>query len=294
MTKNAEMTKRKRIRGTTSDDTLAYATTVDPNLEQWRILAAEWLGTLREGKGRAMQTLKIFLVDYIHGQRLETDPAKFLRSGYRAPCLYETGLSHFKTRHEVGIIFAFISRFINYVLTHYYSVEDDHGIRIVSSEFRSPIPALPEAVGGHAGPNQESDKNVLPYHFIGQLRSLLCPAEATSFADWKWAQAVDVKNGGSWFVVPFELIDKTDPDCVWRLRETSAYERKKHGYCDVVHELWSPVLAVALYVKLQLPLRTYQVRMLDSGEADTARYVRGKWVKNTGPWQRARENIPST
>jgi len=54
------------------------------------------------------------------------------------------------------------------------------------------------------------------------------------------------------------------------------------------------VLAVALYLKLQLPLRTYQVRMLDSGEADSVRYVRGKWVKNTGPLAKARIKTPST
>jgi hypothetical protein len=283
MTKNAEKTKRKRIRGTTSDDTLAYATTLDPHLEQWRVLAAEWLGTLCEAKGPAMEALKVFLVDYVHEQRLATDPAKFLHAGYRAPCLYASCLSHLKTKQRVSMRFIYISRFLNYVLTQYYSLEDDHGIRLVPSEFRNPIPAAPEAVDGHAGWNQESNKSVLPYHFIGQLRSLLCPAEAVSFADWKWAQAADVNTGGSWFVVPVDLIDEADPDCVWRRRETTAHERKKYGYGDTVHELWSPVLAVALYVKLQLPLRTYQVRMLDSGEADTVRYVRGKWVKNTGP-----------
>ncbi|MGU5713488.1 gamma-mobile-trio integrase GmtZ, partial [Aeromonas caviae] len=32
---------------------------------------------------------------------------------------------------------------------------------------------------------------------------------------------------------------------------------------------------------LHLPLRTYQVRMLDSGEADTWRYKQGQWVLNT-------------
>ena len=285
-------TKRKAIRGTTSDDTLAYATTIDPSLEQWRVLAAEWLGTLREAKDGAMAALKVFLVNYVHGQRLETDPAKFLRTAYRAPCLYASCLSHLKRRKDITTRFANVSRFLDYVLTHYYSVEDDHGIRLVPSEFRNPIPALPEAVGGHAGENQESNKSVLPYHFIGQLRSLLCPAEAKSFADWKWAQAADVNNGGSWFVVPVDLIDKTDPDCVWRLRESSAFERKKKGYGNTVHELWSPVRAVALYVKLQLPLRTYQVRMLDSGEADSVRYVRGTWGKNTGPLAKGTEKHP--
>lgn len=282
MTKNTEKTKRKKIRGTKLDDTLAYATTIDPNLEQWRVLAAEWLGILREGKSIAMESLKIFLVDYVHGKRLETDPAKFLRAGYQAPCLYASCLSHIKTKNDIQGRFKMIFRFLDYVLTQYYSVENDNGIRIVPAEFRNPIPAAPEAVGGHAGRNQESNKNVLPYHFIAQLRSLLCPAEAKSFADWQWAQAADINNGGSWFVVPFEMIDKADPDCVWRLREPPEYERKKYGYGDTVHELWSPVVAVALYLKLQLPLRTYQVRMLDSGEADSVRYVQGTWVKNTG------------
>jgi hypothetical protein len=290
--KDTGNTKRKTIRGTSSDDTLSYATTLDPNLEQWRILAAEWLGTLRVSKARAMESLKIFMVDYVHGQRLETEPAKFLRAGYRAPCLYATCLSHYKTKQLVMKNFNNVSRFLNYVLTRYYSVEDDNGIRIVPTEFRNPIPATPEAVDSHAGQSQESNKNVLPYHFIGQLRKLLCPAEAKSFADWQWAQAADVNIGGSWFLVSVDLIDKTDPDCVWRLRETNAYEQKKFGYGDTVHELWSPALAVALYLKLQLPLRTYQVRMLDSGEADSAYYARGKWVKNTGPLAKGTENNP--
>lgn len=293
MGKKARETKEKRIRGSNTDDTLSYATAIDANLEQWRVLAAEWLGTLREGKALAMNSLRTFLVDYVHGQRLETNPAKFLRAGYKAPCLYSSCLSHLQNRKNIIAQYGKVSRFIEYVLNHYYSVEDDNGIRIVPTEFRNPIPGIPEAVGGHAGENQESDKNVLPYHFIAQLRSLLCPAEATSFADWNWAHAVDVKNGtGSWYVVPFDLIDKTDPDCVWRMRATNYDERNKYGYGDTVFELWSPVLAVAIYVKLLLPLRTYQVRMLDSGEADTARYVQGNWVKNMSPLAEGTEKNP--
>ena len=294
MAKAAETTKRKKLRGTASDDSLSYATSIDPKLEQWRVLAEEWLGTLKEGKDAAMEALRRFLVDYVHEQRLETDPGKFLRAGYEVPCLYATCLSHLQTKRVVKKRFNSISSFLDYVLTHYYSVEDDYGTRIVPSEFRNPIPPLPEAVDGHAGPNQESDKNVLPYHFISQLRRLLCPAEATSFSDWEWArrETESYHGGGSWLVVPFEMIDETDLDCVWRRRDTTAREQTKYGYGDTVHELWSPVVAVALYVKLQLPLRTYQVRMLDSGEADSARYVRGKWVKNTGPLAKGTEKNP--
>ena len=44
--------------------------------------------------------------------------------------------------------------------------------------------------------------------------------------------------------------------------------------------MWSPVRWVALLVKLILPLRTFQVRMLDSGEADTWRYAADSWTLN--------------
>lgn len=293
MRKGAVEAKRRRIFGTKSDDELHYATVLDPCLEQWRTLAAEWLVTLREAKSPAMQSIKLFLVDYIHGQRLETDPAKFLRAGYRAPCFYESCLNRLATKKNIRRIYTKVSLFIDYVLTHYFSVEDDHGNSFIPSEFRNPIPSLPVAVDGHRGENQESDKRVLPYKFITELRNLLCPDKAESFADWQWAQAAeDTDYGGSWFVVPSKLIDEADPDCVWRTRETSPYAQNKFGYAESVHEMWSPVRAVALYLKLQLPLRTYQVRMLDSGEADTQHYVQGKWVRNTGPLAKGSEKNP--
>jgi hypothetical protein len=37
---------------------------------------------------------------------------------------------------------------------------------------------------------------------------------------------------------------------------------------------------MVIFLKLHLPLRTYQVRMLDSGEADTWRYESAKWIPN--------------
>lgn len=49
-----------------------------------------------------------------------------------------------------------------------------------------------------------------------------------------------------------------------------------------VRRVWSPVRAIALLVKLHLPLRTFQVRMLNSGEADVEVYrpELGGWVQN--------------
>ena len=44
--------------------------------------------------------------------------------------------------------------------------------------------------------------------------------------------------------------------------------------------MWSPVRSLAILIKLHLPLRTYQVRMLDSGEDDTWKYDNKSWTEN--------------
>lgn len=70
-------------------------------------------------------------------------------------------------------------------------------------------------------------------------------------------------------------IDKSDPDCVWRTKEVTRDNKR-----ITLHQIWSPVKAMVIFMKLHLPLRTYQVRMLDSGEADTWRYESGRWKLN--------------
>ena len=87
-----------------------------------------------------------------------------------------------------------------------------------------------------------------------------------------------------WFPVTEAQIDKDDPDCVWRVRY------KKCG--EKILEMWSPVRWMALFVKLILPLRTFQVRMLDSGEADTWRYEKSKWIPNTNKLTEESERKP--
>src|SRR5208337_2603913 len=107
------LTKSGHVRGS-SDPELRYATVLDPKLEQWRVLAAEWLATVKSNNGLALTSVRNFLVDYIHGQKLTTNPAEFLRAGYSAPCFYTVCLSHLKGR--IRERYGFVSRFIEHVL----------------------------------------------------------------------------------------------------------------------------------------------------------------------------------
>jgi hypothetical protein len=159
-------------------------------------------------------------------------------------------------------------------LVNHYSVPDDLGNPIVPAEFHNPLPRIELTQEGRY---DESTKAVLPYRYIREIRNIVCPDKALSFRDWTWAQ----QQSRDWLIVAPAVIDKKDPDCVWRMRKATKSERGT-GYPDQVYELWSPVRAVCLYVKLELPLRTFQVRMLDSGESDTWRYESGEWKTNKG------------
>jgi hypothetical protein len=138
----------------------------------------------------------------------------------------------------------------------------------------------------------ESVHSPLPYGYIDELRQML--AAGPHFRDWRWAQSargVQIGKGGyaapDWFEVTEDRIDRNDPDCVWRVRKVARYYRGGQ-----VLEMWSPVRWVALLVKLILPLRTFQVRMLDSGEADTWRYGAGAWALNPSRLAQGSERRP--
>ncbi|WP_431311427.1 VPA1269 family protein [Paraburkholderia aromaticivorans] len=110
-------------------------------------------------------------------------------------------------------------------------------------EFENPVPHIPansrESLDLLAPP-----KETLPYRFMQELRSML-------------AQGNCFRN-------------RDDPDCVWRTRPARKTESCTKN--STVTELWSPVRATAPYCKLEIPLRLFQVRFLDSGETNTWRY----------------------
>jgi hypothetical protein len=63
--------RAKRIAGGRNDKELRYVTRLDPEMEQWRKLAAEWLAQRKQGQHHALSFLRHFLVTYLLEQRLE-------------------------------------------------------------------------------------------------------------------------------------------------------------------------------------------------------------------------------
>ncbi len=289
--------QRTKFHGKGSDLSFAHVLKLDPRLEDWRRLAAEWMKDQRGGVPDRRDALDGFLVQYIHDQNLERNYGRFLLRETEKPDIAQVLVAAKRKGARAlqgGDVRKnnIVADFLDWVLTT--KLGDPETGTWDTSRFHNPIQRLTKS--GLATATQ-SDKASLSIRYIRELRGML--AEGRHFRDWTWAQQAmeEGTHGGDWFVVDPELVDPKDPDCVARKRPASKYEMETKGYPPEVWEIWSPVRAVALYLKLELPLRTFQVRMLDSGEADTWRYVHapggGGFVLNHGPLATGSEKRPS-
>ncbi|MCY1264609.1 putative phage integrase [compost metagenome] len=269
---SAVLTRREKGVTRVTDTNFRWVEREYPQLTAWRTLAIEWLKGETVGINLRLNAMVVFLERYLIQQGLPLDPAKFLARTTALPDFYRTVCpdSHTGIRYNNNV-----HGFLQFVLLREFSETADNGQPVVSREFHNPVPrkstmGLPK--------RDESVHSPLPYGYIDELRQVL--AGGPHFRDWRWAQsalgAPIGQHGGrvapDWFEVTEDQIDPSDPDCVWRERPLANGSRL---------EMWSPVRWVALLGKLILPLRTFQVRMLDSGEADTWRYEAGSWILNS-------------
>lgn len=296
------MAKKRKFDGRASDLTFSWMlTTLGAEWQQWQELAAEWMATQTAGISNKREALTRFFESYL------TECAPYASSnidlffkGYNGHQCSSEELEGVvkKTQNGSGFIQKGVNYpcdFIDFVIEKVFSEEDDNGNLV-------PLVQNPLNKIKVQGSATETVRNPLPYRYIQDLRQILCPlpdkTELTvikqnlkdgesflppyhyrHFKHWTWAQQQTGQGqtrSGDWFEVEPELIDKSDPDCVWRSKEIT-----RNGEKITVHQIWSPVKAMVIFMKLHLPLRTYQVRMLDSGEADTWRYEQGQWVVNT-------------
>ncbi len=305
--------KKGEVRRT--DKRLGWVAAEHPELEKWRVLAVQWLKGKDQGLGAALQGVNNF-IEFLVKCKLPAEPAELFLSRTKVPNLYETTWGKIRTRNLV-VLNNLVYSFLEWVLTQPdFCEEDDFGRLETSPAFRNPVPRLSASgLMNHV----ESVRATLPYGYIEELRQMI--AEGPNFCDWIWAQGALGKTSAEivkglhhqgvstekdvedvdkiapiWFEVDKKLIDESDPDCVWRVRERVIRAEPGNAYgshrTETIYEMWSPVRWVALLVKLQLPLRTFQVRMLDSGEADTWRWQGGEWKLNQGDLALGSESKP--
>lgn len=133
--------------------------------------------------------------------------------------------------------------FFDWYLAAHLSAPDDAGRPVVSPDHANPVQPARTPPA-----SSESHRSAMPTRFLRELLKLLTEN------DWAWARAQAA-----------DTVDVVDPS-------TGLPER-----------LWCPVRASVLAIKLLLPLRTFQVRVMESSEGDDICYRGGEWVANVGP-----------
>ena len=271
--------RKKKNDGRASDLTLQWLTNnYGKKWEAWRQLGEEWIKSQDGGTHLKLEALSLFLDVYLaNSAPWSSDVITFFvgKNGWKASTDELKRIVFEKTNRgnnrgtKDQLNYAF--HFIDWVLDTHFSERDNSGkkVRLYSNPLERVV---------IKDRNTETIHNPLPYRYLCDLRHVLCPKSRGHFSDWLWAQQQtgQVRKGGDWFEVDESLINKNDKDCVWRNKEVS-----RDGNRITIYQIWSPVVAMVIFIKLHLPLRTYQVCMLDSGEADTLRYENGIWVKNS-------------
>ncbi|KRP64708.1 gamma-mobile-trio integrase GmtZ [Pseudomonas orientalis] len=271
--------KRPKSNGRSRDLTLAWLTRDHgQQWEEWRVLMAGWIAIQNQGTALKLGSMTFLAMHYLPKLPNGHQPTFLFHAAKHGALPDLAGLLSNRPT-EVVRMQNYIAHFIDWVIAHQFSEPNDQGrmMPLVDNPF--------EKVSKKGSITTESVHNPLPYAYIKELREILCPRPFGNFSDWTWARQVKAQQfpnrrttgrSGDWFEVDPSMIDSDDPDCVWRIRTAITKDHKEAKR----YELWSPVRAMALLVKLHLPLRTYQVRFLDSGEADTWRYEKGNWVIN--------------
>lgn len=133
--------------------------------------------------------------------------------------------------------------FFAWYLDRHLTLPDDYGRPVLAPGYWNPMVRQRRESRG-----AKTARDALPTRLIRELLNVL------QEDDWSWARARQA-----------DYISTVDRNTGERTR------------------VWCPVRASALALKLLLPLRTFQVRMLESGEGDSEVFADGAWRANTGP-----------
>jgi len=265
-------------------------TTLGKQWLQWQQYASEWMEQAAQQTATASKrkALTIFFEFYVQERTpYAVDVLKFFNGHKGHICSseeFKLALLEKGNADDTNLsqLINNCTDFLDWVIENHYCATDDNGVN--QQLFKNPLTKIKSFSS-----RTETVKTPLPYRYMQDLRDIICPTpielqtkqekinKKRYFKDWIWAQNQTGQSwqNGDWFDVEPDNIDKSDLDCVWRIK-TKEVDGKK---CQI-YQMWSPVAAMVIYIKLHLPLRTYQVRMLDSGEADTYRYINGGWEIN--------------
>lgn len=229
---------------TRGDNTLAWAAADKiPELAMWHECILGWLAT-RPAQGPALKGAESFINYLIKHPDASRDPAEFLARSYKNPNPISVWLQEtFEAQRALFDVNNLIEDIFSWTLIERLSAHDDHGRPITSPNHWNPLSRMSKKPAA-----VQTHREAIPTRYIREMVQIITEN------DFEWCKRL-----------PMDHIPLLDPEANQWVK------------------VWSPVRATAMLLKLLLPLRTFQVCMLDSGELDEEVCVNGHWIKNPSP-----------
>ncbi len=231
------------IRAPRLDDRFLWVLTADPSLENWRAAAESWLGQVLRNRGGKRISLNAFLDYLVANPLLPREPMDYLRRK-----TWDDGsFRPFSSSRAVAV--GCIADFLDSLLDARCVEEGDDGHPYLLPGFANPIIRI-----AYTSPRGQTYREAIPTKYVTLLKEILTENNHAWPREFGWNQ---LGRGGD-------------------------YQRSYNATTGRYEDEWCPVRAFLVLLKLETPLRTFQARMLNSGEADTLRFniQSGIWENN--------------
>lgn len=235
----------------------------------WIPSIQHFLRTQRGGPGKETSLCR-FVRHFIEAHELGRTPREFLTRKTTDIKPFRELIESQASRQVGRSVLLTVKAFLNDILESELTIEDEETGELVRVDGASnPLATLSYKGDGSPGPS-ESTKPALAFQYVNGMKKWMVPDDAKTFSDLASLHQFDA----DYFEVDESLIDRNDPDCVFKTQGGKFL-------------LWYPVYWMHAFALVSIPARGRQIAYNDSGEADE--YVpdfqddKVIWVKNKNP-----------
>ncbi|MDX2370470.1 MAG: VPA1269 family protein [Colwellia sp.] len=255
---------------------------ITEDYKAWKVLYLSFIDEVNSNLDVKIRSIREYICSFIIANDFPHRPEEYLlRTTKFDKKMYEDFLTSRFTAKKKSPHHTSIVDFLQYCLIELCTFNDEDE-KIIHPDYRNPLQSFSSDILDIKEDRlDESNKPVLAYIHMCSAKQWIIPTSAKNIGDLTHLHEISEQD---WFDVPKSLIDKKDPNCVYRrINKESRIDRKMRP----VWQIWSPVRFLALYVLLKVPARGQQILWCDSGEADleVPEFVNGKveWHTNLGP-----------
>ncbi|WP_293931759.1 VPA1269 family protein [Iodobacter sp.] len=233
-----------RFRAKSFEHDFIWAVEIDAGMEEWRSKLHDWIFEKKRGIALRTYMANRFLAYLLEHPLLPRNIGVYCqRNTVLTMTWTDWAGKQIWQDSSLKMYTNLLAEFFDWYIHTFLITEDDFGRPVPSPYHYNPVKRISRRVIKKVNTHREA----LPMRYIHELQVILTEE------DYKWPKTLKM----DWF-------------------------RRINVMTSQVEKCWSPIRAYAVLLKLMLPLRTFQVRMLDSGEADSIIYSGREWIKNTG------------